>query len=155
MIAFVWWKQTSKYTTINFSKYMGEREGEGGGGQYSPNFWVGVCRTVLKTLTLFQTEIYDFSYLFITLFRLDPKNLYPQRHKTDHSTLSDNLLNSVSPWAQTSQSFYLSEHFPYKFKCRHHRYLFMSFIFCFMSSLHSLKSIWEVSWHYSNRCLLT
>ena len=28
---------------------------------YSPNFWVGVCCTVLKTLTLFQSKIYDFS----------------------------------------------------------------------------------------------
>ena len=26
----------------------------------SPNFWVGVCRTVLKSLTLFQTKIYYF-----------------------------------------------------------------------------------------------
>ena len=26
-----------------------------------PNFWVGVCRTVLKILTLFQTKIYYFS----------------------------------------------------------------------------------------------
>ena len=30
-------------------------------GRYSPKLWVGVCRTVLKTLTLFQTKIYDFS----------------------------------------------------------------------------------------------
>ena len=33
--------------------------GEGG---YSPKFWVGVCRTILKTLTLFQTKIYYISY---------------------------------------------------------------------------------------------
>ena len=32
-----------------------------------PKFWVGVCRTVLKTLTLFQTKIYDFSYHFSDL----------------------------------------------------------------------------------------
>ena len=30
-------------------------------------FWVGVCRTVLKTLTLFQTKMYDFSYPFSDL----------------------------------------------------------------------------------------
>ena len=35
-----------------------------GGKWYSPNFWVEVCRAVLKTLTLFQTKIYDFSYPF-------------------------------------------------------------------------------------------
>ena len=32
-----------------------------------PKVWVGVCRTVLKTLTLFQTKIYDFSYPFSDL----------------------------------------------------------------------------------------
>ena len=31
-----------------------------GGGGYSPTFWVGVCHTVVKTLTLFQTKMYDF-----------------------------------------------------------------------------------------------
>ena len=30
-------------------------------------FWLGVCRTVLKTLTLFQTKIYYFSYPFSDL----------------------------------------------------------------------------------------
>ena len=29
---------------------------------YSKGVWVGVCRPVLKTLTLFQTKIYDFPY---------------------------------------------------------------------------------------------
>ena len=32
-----------------------------------PKVWVGVCHTVLKTLTLFQTKIYDFSYPFSDL----------------------------------------------------------------------------------------
>ena len=42
-------------------------------GGYSPKFWVGVGHTVLKTLTLFQIKIYDFSYPFQTW----PENLYP------------------------------------------------------------------------------
>ena len=29
---------------------------------YSPKFWVGVCHTVLKTLTLFQTKIHYFPF---------------------------------------------------------------------------------------------
>ena len=32
------------------------------GVSYSLYFWVGVCRPVLKILTLFQTKIYDFPY---------------------------------------------------------------------------------------------
>ena len=36
-------------------------------GGYSPKFWVGVGHTVLKTLTLFQIKIYDFSYPFSDL----------------------------------------------------------------------------------------
>ena len=39
-------------------------------GGYSPTFWVGVCRTVLKTLTLFQTKMYDFSDLTPKTYRL-------------------------------------------------------------------------------------
>ena len=42
-------------------------------GGNSPKFWVGVCRTVLKSLTLFQTKIYDFSYPFSDL----TPNLFP------------------------------------------------------------------------------
>ena len=63
------------------------KRSRGGGGGYSPNFWVGVCRTVLKTLTLFQTKIYDFSYHFSDLtpkiytpfqtFRLKNPKPYP------------------------------------------------------------------------------
>ena len=60
-----------------------ERHMEGwahpGGRPYSPTFWVGVCHTVLKTLTLFQTKMYDFQTPFqtwpqksIPLFRPDP-----------------------------------------------------------------------------------
>ena len=37
------------------------------GGGDSPTFWVGLCRTVLKTLTLFHTKMYDFSYPFSDL----------------------------------------------------------------------------------------
>ena len=40
---------------------------EGGGGVYSPKFCVGVCCTVLKTLTQFQTKIDDFSDPFSDL----------------------------------------------------------------------------------------
>ena len=39
----------------------------GGGRGCSPTFWVGVCCTVLKTLTLFQSKMYDFAYLFSDL----------------------------------------------------------------------------------------
>ena len=42
-------------------------QSRGGGWGYSPTFWVGVCRTVLKTPTLFQTKIYDFPYPFSDL----------------------------------------------------------------------------------------
>ena len=35
-------------------------------GGVLPKFWVGVCRTVLKTLTLFQTKIYHFHAPFQT-----------------------------------------------------------------------------------------
>ena len=44
-----------------------ETRKKGPTGGCTPNFWVGVCRTVLKTLTLFQTKIYDFSYPFSDL----------------------------------------------------------------------------------------
>ena len=36
-------------------------------GGYSQEFWVRVCRTVLKTLTLFQTKLHDFSDPFSDL----------------------------------------------------------------------------------------
>ena len=42
-------------------------------GGYSYYFWVGLCRLVLKTLTLFQTKIYDFPHYF----RPDSQNVYP------------------------------------------------------------------------------
>ena len=37
------------------------------GRRVLPEFWMGVCRTVIKTLTPFQTEIYDFPYPFSDL----------------------------------------------------------------------------------------
>ena len=42
----------------------GGADGGWGGGGYSQTFWVGGCRSVLKTLTLFQTKIYAFPYPF-------------------------------------------------------------------------------------------
>ena len=45
-----------------------------GGEGYSPKFWVGVCRTVAKTLTLFQTKMYDFAFPFLDL---NPKTCTP------------------------------------------------------------------------------
>ena len=47
----------------------GAAGGRGGrvGGLYPPKLWVGVRRTVLKILTLFQTKIYDFPYPFSDL----------------------------------------------------------------------------------------
>ena len=44
--------------------YLSYPRGRGG---YSPNLWVRVCHTVLKTLTLFQTKIYYFSDPFSDL----------------------------------------------------------------------------------------
>ena len=53
-------------------------------GGYSPEIWVGVCGTPLKTLSLFQTKICDFPYLvsyltqnFVPHFRPDPYRPYP------------------------------------------------------------------------------
>ena len=37
-----------------------------GGGGYSQKNWEGVCGTLPETLTLFQTNICDFPYLFKT-----------------------------------------------------------------------------------------
>ena len=37
------------------SAFSDRKPPRGRRGGYSPKFWVGVCRTVLKTLTLFQT----------------------------------------------------------------------------------------------------
>ena len=43
-----------------------------GGGYFQKN-WVGVCRTLPETLTLFQTKICDFPYPISDLIR----NLVP------------------------------------------------------------------------------
>ena len=59
--------QKKPVKTTYTSQLRNEITDSGSRGGYSPIFWVGVCRTVLKTLTLFQSKMYDFSYPFSDL----------------------------------------------------------------------------------------
>ena len=71
-----WWEASALITT----------PGEGGGGGYSTDVWVGRCGWGAQTLNLFKTEISDFP----TLFKIEISN-FPTLLKTASRFLKPRL----------------------------------------------------------------
>ena len=54
------------FSTNKFQRHLSGGTRAGGGG-YSKKFLMGVCRTVLQIVTLFQTKTFHFSHPFSDL----------------------------------------------------------------------------------------